>query len=178
MPQSFLLGFTFLIVLFAGAAIGQQCLEGPGLIIGLVLGAVIASLGGVAILHCRQRFFPDTSDADRRQPLAMAASEVAKLPLRMASVDDVASAISTAASDTGISLCDMQDDVVGGSLVVAGRNCAVCLEAFVAGDQQRTLPCFHIFHARCVDNWLSTSTFCPTCRHDVLINDVTENEQR
>ena len=51
----------------------------------------------------------------------------------------------------------------------AGVECAVCLEAFRAGDRCRVLPrCGHGFHAGCVDSWLCKSRRCPVCRADVI----------
>ncbi|KAF0932499.1 hypothetical protein E2562_010395 [Oryza meyeriana var. granulata] len=47
-------------------------------------------------------------------------------------------------------------------------ECAVCLEAFRAGDRRRVLPgCEHDFHAQCVDSWLRKSHLCPICRAEV-----------
>ncbi|CAM0878173.1 unnamed protein product [Alopecurus aequalis] len=47
-------------------------------------------------------------------------------------------------------------------------ECAVCLEAFQAGDKCRVLPrCQHRFHALCVDSWLHNSRRCPVCRNEV-----------
>ncbi len=34
-------------------------------------------------------------------------------------------------------------------------DCAVCLSDFAEGDEVKRLPCFHQFHAACVDAWLS-----------------------
>jgi hypothetical protein len=51
----------------------------------------------------------------------------------------------------------------------AAGDCAVCLEAFQAGDRCRQLPrCEHSFHAECVDSWLRKSSACPVCRADVV----------
>ena len=48
-------------------------------------------------------------------------------------------------------------------------ECAVCLEAFRAGDRCRVLPgCEHGFHAECVDSWLRKSRRCPICRAEVV----------
>ncbi|KAL6633611.1 hypothetical protein ACP70R_026282 [Stipagrostis hirtigluma subsp. patula] len=50
-----------------------------------------------------------------------------------------------------------------------GGECAVCLEAFRAGDRCRVLPgCGHGFHAACVDSWLRKSRRCPVCRAEVV----------
>ncbi|RLM59053.1 hypothetical protein C2845_PM18G00360 [Panicum miliaceum] len=35
-----------------------------------------------------------------------------------------------------------------------GKECAVCLEAYEAGDTLRTVPCAHGFHERCIFEWL------------------------
>uniref|UniRef100_A0ACD5V9Q3 Uncharacterized protein n=1 Tax=Avena sativa TaxID=4498 RepID=A0ACD5V9Q3_AVESA len=51
----------------------------------------------------------------------------------------------------------------------AATDCAVCLEAFEAGDRCRRLPrCEHSFHAKCVGPWLEKSRCCPVCRADVV----------
>lgn len=47
------------------------------------------------------------------------------------------------------------------------RSCSICLEEFRAGDQQRTLPCFHRFHKACVDQWLRQDNTCPLCKHSL-----------
>ncbi|BFY98155.1 hypothetical protein BsWGS_01195 [Bradybaena similaris] len=45
-------------------------------------------------------------------------------------------------------------------------SCVVCLCDFEAEDLLRALPCFHGFHAECVDTWLKRNPTCPICRHD------------
>ncbi|CAL4911678.1 unnamed protein product [Urochloa decumbens] len=44
------------------------------------------------------------------------------------------------------------------------RECAVCLEAYKAGDTLRTMPCSHGFHEHCIFGWLAVSLLCPLCR--------------
>uniref|UniRef100_A0A7S0FK54 RING-type domain-containing protein n=1 Tax=Pyrodinium bahamense TaxID=73915 RepID=A0A7S0FK54_9DINO len=47
------------------------------------------------------------------------------------------------------------------------RQCMVCMEAFVTGDQLRTLPCMHRYHQQCIDEWLGRSPECPICKRDI-----------
>mmetsp|Transcript_3233 Transcript_3233/g.12337 ORF Transcript_3233/g.12337 Transcript_3233/m.12337 type:complete len:203 (-) Transcript_3233:13-621(-) len=52
------------------------------------------------------------------------------------------------------------------------KVCAVCMEGYKAGDEQKTLPCFHRFHTRCVDEWLRRSGGCPICKHRVSSSEL------
>ena len=47
-------------------------------------------------------------------------------------------------------------------------KCCICLQAFVEGQQLRSLPCIHAFHRYCIDKWLSENKHCPVCMKDVL----------
>lgn len=45
----------------------------------------------------------------------------------------------------------------------------MCFEPFADGsDEVRLLPCGHLFHSQCVDEWLKRSRLCPSCNQDVL----------
>lgn len=46
-------------------------------------------------------------------------------------------------------------------------QCMVCLSAFEQGDEVRKLPCNHVFHATCIDEWLRRCTDCPICKANV-----------
>ena len=35
-----------------------------------------------------------------------------------------------------------------------GGDCRVCLVDFAGGDRLKTLPCCHIYHVECIDEWL------------------------
>jgi len=47
------------------------------------------------------------------------------------------------------------------------KSCTICIEDFCQGEEQMTLPCFHRFHAECVDPWLRKNGSCPVCKHRV-----------
>ena len=44
------------------------------------------------------------------------------------------------------------------------RCCTVCLEDVERGQQVRTLPCLHTFHAGCAEEWLKKKKLCPLCQ--------------
>lgn len=46
-------------------------------------------------------------------------------------------------------------------------DCMVCLCSFEDGEPVRLLPCNHIFHTGCVDEWLGRDAHCPICRHSL-----------
>lgn len=47
------------------------------------------------------------------------------------------------------------------------RSCSICIQDFEAGEEQKTLPCFHRFHKGCIDGWLHRKGICPLCKHRV-----------
>lgn len=171
------MGLIFAVAIGGGITLGMRLFGDNGIFFGTGFGVALGCLGGVAVSRCRCCLAPEVIEAQqRRSSQPVLATDVAKLPLRTASLEDVESASTSAGSERGSSFASGASGASDTSVSFAGTpGCAICLEAFGEGDQQRTLPCFHIFHARCVDNWLSTSSFCPTCRHDVTISDLTEN---
>ena len=45
--------------------------------------------------------------------------------------------------------------------------CSVCQENYKHNQKITTLPCSHLFHRRCIKEWLTkNSVFCPLCRFD------------
>jgi E3 ubiquitin-protein ligase RNF13 len=48
------------------------------------------------------------------------------------------------------------------------ESCSICLEDFKSGDNLRVLPCDHIFHPSCVDEWLQKwNRTCPLCKSTI-----------
>ncbi|KFK36405.1 hypothetical protein AALP_AA4G119900 [Arabis alpina] len=53
-----------------------------------------------------------------------------------------------------------------------GAECAVCLCEFEDDETLRLMPpCCHVFHADCVDVWLSDHSTCPLCRADLVLKE-------
>uniref|UniRef100_A0A4W5KK73 RING-type E3 ubiquitin transferase n=1 Tax=Hucho hucho TaxID=62062 RepID=A0A4W5KK73_9TELE len=47
------------------------------------------------------------------------------------------------------------------------EKCTICLSMLEDEEDVRRLPCMHLFHQACVDQWLATSRKCPICRVDI-----------
>uniref|UniRef100_A0A182PFG6 RING-type E3 ubiquitin transferase n=1 Tax=Anopheles epiroticus TaxID=199890 RepID=A0A182PFG6_9DIPT len=47
------------------------------------------------------------------------------------------------------------------------EKCTICLSQFDIDNDVRRLPCMHLFHKDCVDQWLVTNKHCPICRVDI-----------
>ncbi|KAL0979114.1 hypothetical protein UPYG_G00180890 [Umbra pygmaea] len=47
------------------------------------------------------------------------------------------------------------------------EKCTICLSMLEDGEDVRRLPCMHLFHQACVDQWLATNRKCPICRVDI-----------
>ncbi|XP_076297383.1 uncharacterized protein LOC143217246 [Lasioglossum baleicum] len=47
------------------------------------------------------------------------------------------------------------------------EKCTICLSEFEDCECVRRLPCMHLFHIDCVDQWLRTNKRCPICRVDI-----------
>ena len=55
------------------------------------------------------------------------------------------------------------------------KKCIICLETFKEKDKLISLPCLHLFHRQCINNWLEYEHYCPLCKLD-LNNAVEDNE--
>lgn len=50
--------------------------------------------------------------------------------------------------------------------------CPICLIEFEDDEDVRNLPCKHIFHVACIDEWLKRNTSCPMCKSNVDLDAV------
>ena len=50
-------------------------------------------------------------------------------------------------------------------LPTSSAICCICLEDFSNSDKKvNKLPCHHIFHKKCIREWLKNNETCPECR--------------
>ncbi|KAH8418162.1 hypothetical protein KR009_006701 [Drosophila setifemur] len=47
------------------------------------------------------------------------------------------------------------------------RECVICMAEFCVDEAVRYLPCMHIYHVSCIDDWLMRSLTCPSCLEPV-----------
>ncbi|XWS15136.1 hypothetical protein CRYUN_Cryun35bG0068200 [Craigia yunnanensis] len=47
------------------------------------------------------------------------------------------------------------------------KECAICLDEFLEGDEVASMPCAHVYHDGCIVKWLETSHLCPLCRYQM-----------
>ena len=53
------------------------------------------------------------------------------------------------------------------------EKCVICMEKYKIDDEVKTLPCFHIFHKDCIEQWLKAGKdTCPICKNKVNNNEL------
>eukprot|EP00752_Nemacystus_decipiens_P008316 g7433.t2 len=52
----------------------------------------------------------------------------------------------------------------------AAGSCIICFGDFTSGEELCRLPCFHLYHAKCIDEWFDGANHhcCPLCKTDVI----------
>lgn len=50
------------------------------------------------------------------------------------------------------------------------ESCVVCFGEYAYGEHLCRLPCRHVYHAECIDEWLdgANHAWCPLCKLDLL----------
>lgn len=47
------------------------------------------------------------------------------------------------------------------------KTCAICMEGFEEEQIIKKLYCSHIFHRKCLKEWMKRNKVCPLCRSDL-----------
>ena len=58
------------------------------------------------------------------------------------------------------------------------KNCVICMEDFKKGDKSTNLPCLHMFHTNCIQNWLKTQNTCPICKYKLTQDNINNVSRR
>lgn len=56
--------------------------------------------------------------------------------------------------------------------------CAVCLDEHSVNSNATRMPCGHLYHPSCIENWLSRHCTCPVCRFEIHTDDVNFERER
>jgi E3 ubiquitin-protein ligase RNF115/126 len=46
-------------------------------------------------------------------------------------------------------------------------NCAICISDIVKNEETILLPCGHMYHSKCIVEWLNQNNKCPVCRFEL-----------
>lgn len=58
------------------------------------------------------------------------------------------------------------------------NECSICLDELVLGSPALRIPCGHLFHEDCIEDWLKKSNECPVCRFELPTDDAQYEEGR
>lgn len=57
--------------------------------------------------------------------------------------------------------------VATAEMAKAGELCCICMCDYAAGEDLRRLRCGHLFHCRCIKDWVSRASVCPVCKDEL-----------
>ena len=67
---------------------------------------------------------------------------------------------------------------------LATMGCRICLDAYTPDERPAALPCGHVFHHACLQDWLTTRTHgavpsgCPLCKAPATLADLERPRRR
>ncbi|XP_004289814.1 PREDICTED: uncharacterized protein LOC101294809 [Fragaria vesca subsp. vesca] len=70
----------------------------------------------------------------------------------------------------GVELFSDTELVVDGLVSEVSRDCSICLENFMNGEELICLPCAHRFHTTCLGPWVQIRGDCPYCRRAIVVD--------
>ncbi|KAI4304632.1 hypothetical protein MLD38_040112 [Melastoma candidum] len=111
-----------------------------------------------------------TLDSEGISPNSMSEEEINALPVHKYKVSVPQSGDSSrqkGSSSSSSQEVTMQESGVGDICTKPMEDdltCSICLEQVSRGELVRSLPCFHQFHANCIDPWLRQQGTCPVCK--------------
>lgn len=58
------------------------------------------------------------------------------------------------------------------------EQCSICMEEMTTGSHVTGMPCSHMFHRECIQEWLKRSNTCPICRYRLPTRTELPNNRR
>ncbi|CCE82728.1 Piso0_002470 [Millerozyma farinosa CBS 7064] len=131
------------------------------------------------VLHEEQEHSnKDTIDLNEEQANEMASRSVApqEVPKKVESTSIEMSEISNK-MDLATTISENPNNQASNEdLHYTSGSCAICLEVIEDDDIVRGLICGHVFHANCLDPWLTKRrACCPMCKRDYFYKDKDHN---
>jgi hypothetical protein len=56
-------------------------------------------------------------------------------------------------------------------LISSLNECPICVEDYTLESTLRKLPCNHMIHKECIDNWFKINATCPMCRKSIIADE-------
>ena len=56
------------------------------------------------------------------------------------------------------------DEKIANNINIENNKCIICLNNYMIHDKISYLSCLHLFHSRCIKEWLKISKKCPLCK--------------
>lgn len=60
----------------------------------------------------------------------------------------------------------------------SNKECTICLDTHAVGSQGCKLPCGHLFHPDCIEDWLNIHCTCPVCHFEIETDDADFERER
>ncbi|XP_060189736.1 E3 ubiquitin protein ligase RIE1-like [Lycium barbarum] len=60
-----------------------------------------------------------------------------------------------------------KEEIKSSAMDNENAECCICLAKYKDKEEIRQLPCSHIFHLKCVDQWLKILSCCPLCKQEL-----------
>mmetsp|Transcript_108514 Transcript_108514/g.305851 ORF Transcript_108514/g.305851 Transcript_108514/m.305851 type:complete len:417 (+) Transcript_108514:73-1323(+) len=57
-------------------------------------------------------------------------------------------------------------------------ECSICLDELAVGQPALRIPCGHLYHEDCVQDWLRKSNECPVCRYELPTDNAKYEQER
>ena len=58
------------------------------------------------------------------------------------------------------------------------KECCICFHEQNIGDRVVRLPCGHLYHRPCIEEWLQKKCTCPICRYELKTDNDRFEEER
>lgn len=72
---------------------------------------------------------------------------------------------------------DLTESIIKDTSKLSSENksCLICLEEYHNGEKAIFLPCVHIFHPKCIKEWLTKQNSCPICKFELTYENIYKN---